>query len=84
MLSPDQWCMFDSTKAGLHRMYEQGITKYAELAAIQADRFQVAIEQLPEVSCISQQVLVCSGTLSSALLNIGTSLQAILVSSGWL
>ena len=45
--------MFDSTKSGLHRLYEQGVTKYDALAAIPADKLQVAIEQLPEVNSIS-------------------------------
>ena len=49
MLSPDQWCAYDSTKAGLHRLYEQGISKYDALTAIPPDRMQLAIEQLPEV-----------------------------------
>ena len=52
--------MFDSTKAGLHRLYEQGVTKYDALAAIPADKLQVAIEQLPEVS----RVLSCPVWLS--------------------
>ena len=49
MLSPDQWCAYDSTKAGLHRLYEQGISKYDALTAIPPERMQIAIEQLPEV-----------------------------------
>ena len=53
MLSPDQWCMYDSTKAGQHRLYEIGIAKADALSQIPADRMQIAIEQLPEVcSCL--------------------------------
>ena len=49
MLSPDQWCLYDSTKAGQHRLYEQGISKYEALMAIPPERMQLAIEQLPDV-----------------------------------
>ena len=49
MLSPDQWCLYDSTKTGIHRLYELGITKHESLSQIPAERMQIAIEQLPEV-----------------------------------
>ena len=52
MLSPDQWCMYDTTKTGNHRLWEQGISKYDALVQIPAERMQIAIEQLPEV-CLS-------------------------------
>ncbi|KAA6420012.1 MAG: transcription initiation factor subunit TAF1 [Trebouxia sp. A1-2] len=48
MLSPDQWCLYDTTKAGIHRLREQGISKYDALVQIPAERMQIAIEQLPE------------------------------------
>lgn len=49
MLSPDQWCLYDTTKTGMHRLWEQGISKYDALVQIPAERMQIAIEQLPEV-----------------------------------
>ena len=49
MLTPDQWCVYDSTKAGLHRLWEQGIEKYDAISSIPPERMQISIEQLPEV-----------------------------------
>ena len=48
-ITPDQWCAFDSMKAGLHRLFEIGSIKTAKMVEI-AERMQIAIEQLPEVS----------------------------------
>ncbi len=52
MLSPDQWCLYDSTKAGQHRLWEQGISRPDLLSQIPAERMQIAIEQLPEVQML--------------------------------
>ena len=65
MLSPDQWCMYDTTKTGLYRLWEQGISKYDALVQIPAERMQIAIEQLPEV-CTS----ICWFSAENAMLYV--------------
>lgn len=65
MLSPDQWCLYDTTKAGIHRLWEQGISKYDALCQIPAERMQIAIEQLPEVCTLTY---CFSAELQSSLL----------------
>ncbi len=72
MLSPDQWCMYDTTKTGNHRLWEQGISKYETLVQIPAERMQIAIEQLPEV-CSSLYIEVYGSQLSCSPLCYATA-----------
>lgn len=48
-INPDQWCAFESMKAGQHRLFELGVSQQEHWSTIPAEKLQLAIEHLPEV-----------------------------------
>jgi transcription initiation factor TFIID subunit 1 len=47
IITPDQWCAYESMRCGVLRLKDLGLAHHLQLAQVPADRLRLAFEQLP-------------------------------------